>query len=160
MNEDMTEMQRLRSELPPAVMPDNMRRRLLAAMARESTELQADDEFEAELLSLVRPTAVPLDARQRLIPRLKEVQPRRRWLRTAAAVAVLLLVATPILWWLPCGEQSSAVLTVELQRRRLPAAAGKTITRQDTFVMQGADNSRLVIRVQATEESQLPEEVI
>lgn len=160
MNEDMTEMHRLRGELPPAAMPDSMRCRLLAAMERELTELQADAGFEAELLSLVRPTAVPLDTRQRLIPRLKEVQPRRRWGSAAAAAVVLLLVATPILWWAPWGKPRPVGMTVELQRCQFPATAGAPAIRQDTFVMQGADNSHLVIRVQATVDSQLPEEVI
>lgn len=161
MNEDMTEMHRTSGELPPASMPVDMRCRLLAAMERESTELLADAEFEAELLGLLRPATSPLPLRQRLLRQMTGAYSRRRWLWRSAAAAVAMLLATmPILWWAPWTEPRGAAATVELQRRRLPAAAGSPATRQDTFVMQGADNSRLVIRVQATVDSQLPEEVI
>ena len=161
MNKNMTEMHRLSGELPPAAMPTDMRCRLLAAMERESTELQADAEFEAELLEQLRPASAPLPLRQRLLRQMTGAYSRRRWLWRSAAAAVAMLLATmPILWWAPWTEPQVAAGTVELQRRRLPAAAGSPATRQDTFVMQGADNSRLVIRVQATVDSQLPEEVI
>lgn len=161
MNKNMTEMHRLCGELPPAAMPTDMRCRLLAAMERESTELQADAEFEAELLEQLRPATSPLPLRQRLLRQMTGAYSRRRWLWRSAVAAVAMLLATmPILWWAPWTEPQVAAGTVELQRRRLPAAAGSPATRQDTFVMQGADNSRLVIRVQATVDSQLPEEVI
>ncbi len=161
MNKNMTEMHRLCGELPPAAMPTDMRCRLLAAMERESTELQADAEFEAELLEQLRPASSPVLMRQRMLQQMAGGHSRRRLLWSSAVAAVAMLLATmPILWWAPWSEPQVAAGTVELQRRRLPTAAGAPATRQDTFVMQSADNSRLVIRVQATVDSQLPEEVI
>lgn len=161
MNKNMTEMHRLCGELPPAAMPTDMRCRLLAAMERESTELQADAEFEAELLEQLRPASAPVLMRQRMLQQMAGSHSRRRLLWRSSVAAVAMLLATmPILWWAPWSEPQVAAGTVELQRRRLPTAAGAPATRQDTFVMQSADNSRLVIRVQATVDSQLPEEVI
>lgn len=161
MNKNMTEMHRLCGELPPAAMPTDMRCRLLAAMERESTELQADAEFEAELLEQLRPASAPVLMRQRMLQQMAGGHSRRRLLWRSSVAAVAMLLATmPILWWAPWSEPQVAAGTVELQRRRLPTAAGAPATRQDTFVMRGADNSRLVIRVKATVDSQLPEEVI
>ena len=83
MNKNMTEMHSLCGELPPAAMPTDMRCRLLAAMERESTELQADAEFEAELLGLLgllRPATAPLPLRQRLLRQMTGAYFRRRWL--------------------------------------------------------------------------------
>lgn len=160
MNKNMTEMHRLCGELPPAAMPTDMRCRLLAAMERESTELQADAEFEAELLEQLRPASAPVLMRQRMLQQMAGGHSRRLLWRSSVAAVAMLLATMPILWWAPWSEPQVAAGTVELQRRRLPTAAGAPATRQDTFVMQSADNSRLVIRVQATVDSQLPEEVI
>lgn len=161
MNENQTDFARMLAGCEPAAMPEVMNRRLLAAMEQEDAELLADMELEAELCSLYPAAPMPAALRQQLgesmcaVP----VYRRYRWQRAVAALLVAMLVL-PLLWWGLMPENRAPAPVVEVKREFLPANGAEFPLRRDVFVMQTADQSRLVIKVQTPVEPQLSEDVI
>ena len=158
MNEDLKDLPGVYS---PAPMPPELRLRLLAAMVQEDAEMRADAALERELTGGYPAAPMPDSLKYRLTGRLAPAaEYRLRWWRHAVAVLVALLVL-PLLW---CGLRPAPAMAaapvVELKREWLPAAGEAPPTRCDTFVMQGADQSRLVIKVKSPQDFPLPDEVI
>ncbi len=162
MNEEQTDIYRIARDYEAAAMPADMRRRLLSAMLQEDAEMQADKELENELHAQFSPAAMPLAFRQHLVQRMKrapEYRARCGWWRAVAALLVALLVL-PLLWWGLRPAPGAASPVVEVRREILLADEAAPAVRCDTFVMQAADQSRLVIKVKDETEPQLPEDVI
>lgn len=161
MKEKLTDMHQIARDCAPAAMPADMRSRLLLAMRQEDAELQADKELEYELSTLY--TAAPMSPvlRRRLAQSVRPVPVYRAyWWRRAVAALLVALLVLPLLWWglRPAPGVGSPV--VELKREILPAEKAGPAMRCDTFVMEEIDQSRLVIKVQAPVEPELPEDVI
>ena len=161
MNEKQIDFEELAAELEPVPMPADMHQRLLDAMEQEEAELLADLELEAELVSLYAAAPMPPSLQQQLEERMA-VAPVHGWYRRWRAVAALLvaLLVLPLLWWGLMPEREHAAAVVEVRRELLPAEDGGSSIRRDIFVMQEPDHSRLVIKVQAPVEPQMPEDVI
>ena len=81
----------------------------------------------------------------------------RRWAGVAAAVVLL---AGVLIRFMPTDKPTEATAMVKMSRQVTAAEDGRGAVRCDTFVMESSDRSRLVIRVEEPEKSQLPDDVI
>ncbi len=161
MNEELTDMHAIARDCEPAAMPADMRCRLLLAMQQEDAELQADKELEYELATLYTAAPMPPVLRRRLVQSVRPAPEYRvYWWRGAVAALLVALLVLPLLWWGLRPVPGVGALVVELKREILPGDKADSAVRCDTFVMEEIDQSRLVIKVQAPVEPELPEDVI
>ena len=146
----------------PAAMPWALRARLLSAMKTGSAEAWE----AADMAELSPPRPLRSNQHQRFLAAMHAVHthPRRRyrawWAGSAAAVAAV--AVSLVIWW-PQPTQVPAM-------GPKPVAPRVTMTRQvfgadasshcDTFLMEGEDASRLVIRVSEKQPVLLPDDVI
>lgn len=146
----------------PAAMPSALRARLLSAMKTASAEARE----AADMAELYQPTPLRSNQHQRFLAAMQAVHthPRLRyrawWAGSAAAVAAV--AVSLVIWW-PQPTQVPAM-------GPKPVAPRVTMTRQvfgadasshcDTFLMEGEDASRLVIRVSEKQPVLLPDDVI
>lgn len=146
-----------------SALPGELRQRMLQAMEQESAELQADAALERELRSVYAPAPMSSDMRRRLPLYMNGVATRaprvyvRRWAGVAAAVVLLSGV---LIRFMPTDKPVEATTLVKMTRQVTAAEGGSGAVRCDTFVMESSDRSRLVIRVETPEQSQLPDDVI
>ncbi len=151
------------SHLASSVLPGELRHRMLQAMEQESAELQADAALERELREVYAAAPMSRDMRRRLPLCMQGAATRtprvyvRRWAGVAAAVVLL---AGVLIRFMPTDKPTEAAAMVKMSRQVTAAEDGRGTVRCDTFVMESADRSRLVIRVEEPEKSQLPDDVI
>lgn len=148
----------LRSVMP-AVMPPEMRTRLLANMAGENEEVLADQTFEAMLRTSFAPEAMSVVLQKQMTREMRNVArlPRTAYKARrvcAVLVAALLPAFLFVLWYLKAENTVLPVPQVSLQREYHGG------TRCDTFVLETEDKTRLHIRVKCPVPSRLPDDVI
>lgn len=146
-----------------SALPGDLRQRMLQAMEQESAELQADVALERELRAVYAAAPMSSDMRLRLPLCMQAAATRvprvyvRRWAGVAAAVVLL---AGVLIRFMPTDKPMETAPLVKMNRQVMAAEGGHSAVRCDTFEMESADRSRLVIRVEEPEKSQLPDDVI
>ena len=132
----------------PAALPAALRGKLLQAMRNAATEEQQT----AALAAAFKPTRLSPERRSRFLQAMHGagVATRRRyriWWGSSAAAA-LVLAGVWGLW--PVQEPAPAVVAVSAAPRitmQRQVFGGEPGAHRDTFVMEGGDSTRLVIRV-------------
>jgi len=155
----MNPEEKLLRNVMPAVMPPEMRSRLLSNMAGDNEEVLADQKFETMLRASFAPEAMSAALQKQITREMRNVArlPRMAYkVRRVCAVLVVALFPAVlfVLWYLKAENTVLPVPQVSLHREYHGG------TRYDTFVLETEDKTRLHIRVKCPVPSRLPDDVI